>query len=88
MLHGHVAQAWQSNALLVVLMPFAAIYLGMTLRRLCRRSPEVFPRVPLSAMYLLGAATAIFTFAVTLLHRNYRRRNKAPMQTPGPCFGA
>lgn len=70
--HGQFAQAWQSNALLLLLLPGALVYLGRVLHGVWQREEDPFPRVPVPAVYLLLAAAAIFTVA----------RNLHPMTLP------
>ena len=66
LLHGRFAQAWQSNALLLLLLPVAVLYAGSTLHGVWRRRADPFPDVPLPAVYLLLAVLAAFTVARNL----------------------
>ena len=66
LLHGHLAQAWHLNPLLLLLAPLLALYAAVTVRRLWRGSMEPLPSMPPAAIYALLAAAAVFTLARNL----------------------
>ena len=68
LLHGHLAQAWHFNALLLLLAPLLLLYAAVVLYRLWRGRGNLFPSAPASVTYTLLAAAAIFTLARNLPH--------------------
>ncbi len=66
LLHGRFAEAWQSNALLLLLLPLATLYVGLLLSGVWCRESDPFPAVPPPVVYVLVAAAALFTFARNL----------------------
>ena len=66
LLHGHLAQAFGSNALTLALLSLAALYLALLLRRLWQANPHPFPRVPRAATLALLMLTAAFTLVRNL----------------------
>ena len=55
LLHGHVGEAFHRNALIVTLLPLAAMYLAVALRR------RSWPPIPVSVTSTLLAASLLFT---------------------------
>ncbi len=66
LLHGRFAEAWHSNALLVLLLPLAGLYAGAVVEGVMRRRADPFPAVPLPAVSLLLAAVMGFAVARNL----------------------
>ena len=66
LLHGHFGQAWQSNALLLLLLPLGMLYVMLLLGRVWRGRPDPFPPVPPAVVYLLVTAATVFTVARNL----------------------
>jgi len=61
LLHGHVAEAWHLNALLVSLLPFAIGLAIECYRRAVSAGDFVWPKIPAAIAYVLLAAGCAFT---------------------------
>ena len=69
LLHGHLHQALQQNALTTLLLPFALFYAALVYYRSLRASASHrmrWPQLPTPALYTLLAITAVFTLARNL----------------------
>jgi hypothetical protein len=60
LLHGHVREAFHLNALLTLVLPFAALYAIVWYRRFLRHEALRLPHAPPSAIYAALAIAAIF----------------------------
>jgi hypothetical protein len=61
LLHGHFIEAMNLNALITVLLPFAAIYGIVCYSRLLQRKAIRWPQPPPTVLYAAFAVTAVFT---------------------------
>ena len=61
LLHGHVTEAMNLNALVTLLLPFAAAYGILCYSRLLRRKPIRWPQPPRAIVYTALTLTTIFT---------------------------
>ena len=66
LLRGHFTEAMRANALITLLLPFAAAYGIVLYRRFLERSPIRYPQLPLAAIYAGFVAITIFTVARNL----------------------
>ena len=66
LLHGHIAEALHLNALVTLLLPFAAVYFILWYRRLLLQEPSQWPQLPSSAVYASLALAFVFTIARNL----------------------
>ncbi|MGH9597602.1 MAG: DUF2752 domain-containing protein [Edaphobacter sp.] len=67
LLGGHLVEALRANALITLLLPFAAAYCIVLYRRFLKRKPLRSPQLPPAAIYAAFAAIAIFTVARNLV---------------------
>ena len=61
LLHGHFIEAMSLNALITLLLPFAAAYGIVCYRRCLQRKPLRWPQPPPAVLYALLSVTAAFT---------------------------
>lgn len=61
LLNGKMAEALHWNAMVVILLPFAAVFFGLSYWRALQKEEFQWPRVPDSALKLALVAMAIFT---------------------------
>ncbi|MDE1177012.1 MAG: DUF2752 domain-containing protein [Edaphobacter sp.] len=66
LLHGHLHEALQLNALTTLLMPLAIAYALTACLRLLQRKPISLPQPPAPAIYATLTAAALFTVARNL----------------------
>ncbi len=66
LLHGHLTQALQLNALTTLLLPIAVLYAAHHLWRQRHRKTLTWPQPPAYATYTLLATAAVFTIARNL----------------------
>jgi hypothetical protein len=63
LLHGKLIEAMHWNAMLVLFLPFAAVFLALTYWRAMRATPFLWPTIPNSLLKLSLVLIAIFTVA-------------------------
>jgi hypothetical protein len=61
LLHGHVTEAMNLNALITLLLPFAAAYGILCCSRLLQRKALRWPQLPPTVIYAALTAAAVFT---------------------------
>jgi hypothetical protein len=61
LLRGHLAEAMHLNALVTLLLPFAAVYGILCYRRLLQRKPLRWPQPPPAVIYTAFTLVAVFT---------------------------
>jgi Protein of unknown function (DUF2752) len=69
LLRGHFAEAMHLNALVTLLLPFAAIYGILCYRRLLQSKPLRWPQPPPAVLYTAFALAAIFTVIRSIPYR-------------------
>ena len=63
LLHGRLNEAMHWNAMLVLFLPFAAVFLALSYWRAMRASTFLWPTIPNSILQLSQVLIAIFTVA-------------------------
>jgi hypothetical protein len=63
LLHGKLDEAMHWNAMVVLFLPFAAVFLALTYWRAMRTSTFLWPTIPNSLLQLFLVLIAIFTVA-------------------------
>ncbi len=61
LLHGDLARAWHSNALLLLLLPVGFLYALTSCHRAIARNHVPWPALPAPVLYAIFAAVGIFT---------------------------
>jgi hypothetical protein len=70
-LRGHLAEAMHFNALVTLLLPFAAAYGILCYSRLLQRKPVRWPQPPPAIVYTALTLAAIFTIIRNLLPHSF-----------------
>jgi hypothetical protein len=70
-LHGHFAEALHFNALVTLLLPFAAAYGILCYSRLLQRKPLRWPQPPPAIVFTAVTLAAIFTVIRNLPHQTF-----------------